>query len=88
MLEQIINLDAMEQAVSLFGSFDENIKIIEKEFDVSIISRGSSLKVVGEAENVSLAVRAVNSLLVLINKGRNTVRAEYPLRHWPCPGGK
>ena len=45
MLEQIINLDAMEQAVSLFGSFDENIKIIEKEFDVSIISRGSSLKV-------------------------------------------
>ena len=69
MLEQIINLDAMEQAVSLFGSFDENIKIIEKEFDVSIISRGSSLKVVGEAENVSLAVRAVNSLLVLINKG-------------------
>lgn len=69
MIEQIINLDAMEQAVSLFGSFDENIKIIEKEFGVSIISRGSSLKVVGDAENVSLAVRAVNSLLVLINKG-------------------
>lgn len=68
MIEQIINLDAMEQAVSLFGSFDENIKIIEKEFGVSIISRGSSLKVVGDAENVSLAVRAVNSLLVLINK--------------------
>lgn len=69
MIEQIINLDAMEQAVSLFGSFDENIKIIEKEFGVSIISRGSSLKVVGDAENVSLAVRSVNSLLVLINKG-------------------
>lgn len=71
MIEQIINLEAMEQAVSLFGSFDENIKIIEKEFGVSIISRGSSLKVVGDAENVSLAVRAVNSLLVLINKGEN-----------------
>lgn len=69
MIEQIINLDAMEQALNLFGSFDENIKIIEKEFDVSIISRGSSLKVVGEAEDVSLAVRAVNSLMVLINKG-------------------
>lgn len=69
MIEQVINLDAMEQAVSLFGSFDENIKIIEREFGVSIISRGSSLKVVGDAENVSLAVRAVNSLLVLINKG-------------------
>ena len=37
MIEQIINLDAMEQALNLFGSFDENIKIIEKEIDVSII---------------------------------------------------
>ena len=26
MFEQIINFDRMEQAVSLFGSFDENIK--------------------------------------------------------------
>ena len=30
MFEQIINVDRMEQAVSLFGSFDENIKLIEK----------------------------------------------------------
>lgn len=67
--EQIITFDAMEQAVSLFGSFDENIKLIEKEFAVSIISRGSDLKIVGDAENVSFAARAVNALLTLINKG-------------------
>ena len=67
--EQIITFDAMEQAVSLFGSFDENIKLIEKEFAVSIISRGSDLKIVGDAENVSFAVRAVDALLTLINKG-------------------
>ena len=67
--EQIITFDAMEQAVSLFGSFDENIKLIEKEFAVSIISRGSDLKIIGDAENVSFAVRAVNALLTLINKG-------------------
>ena len=67
--EQIITFDAMEQAVSLFGSFDENIKLIEKEFAVSIISRGSDLKIVGDAENVSFTVRAVNALLTLINKG-------------------
>ncbi|MFR7482912.1 MAG: PhoH family protein, partial [Eubacterium sp.] len=69
MTEQIITFDAMEQAVSLFGSFDENIKLIEKEFAVSRISRGSDLKIVGDAENVSFAVRAVNALLTLINKG-------------------
>lgn len=67
--EQIITFDAMEQAVSLFGSFDENIRLIENEFAVSIISRGSDLKIVGDAENVSFAVRAVNALLTLINKG-------------------
>ncbi len=67
--EQIITFDAMEQAVSLFGSFDENIRLIEKEFAVSIISRGSDLKIVGDAEKVSLAARAVNALLTLINKG-------------------
>lgn len=59
----------MEQAVSLFGSFDENIKIIEKEFDVSIISRGAELKITGEAENVSLAARAIGGMMNMISKG-------------------
>ncbi len=71
MIEQIIEFEAMEQAVSLFGSFDENIRLIENEYGVSIISRGSDLKVMGEAENVSKAVRALNSLLVLIGKGES-----------------
>ena len=69
MYEQIINVDRMEQAVSLFGSFDENIKMIENEFSVAVVSRGSELKVTGEAENVSRASKAINGLLTLINKG-------------------
>lgn len=69
MFEQIINIDRMEQAVSLFGSFDENVKLIEKEFSVSVVSRGSDLKITGEPENVSAAARAVGGLLTLINKG-------------------
>ena len=59
----------MEQAVSLFGSFDENIKMIEKKYSVSVVCRGADLKISGEPENVALAVRAVNGLLNLINKG-------------------
>lgn len=69
MAEQIITFDAVEQAVSLFGSFDENIRLIEDEFGVSVISRGSDLKICGSEEQVSLAVRALNSLLVLIKNG-------------------
>lgn len=69
MFEQIINVDRMEQAVSLFGSFDENIRLIEKEFSVNVISRGSEIKITGEAENVAKASRAINGLLTLVNKG-------------------
>lgn len=69
MFEQIINFDRMEQAVSLFGSFDENIRLIENKYSVNVISRGSDLKVTGEAENVAKAARAINGLMVLINKG-------------------
>ncbi|MBQ5565379.1 MAG: PhoH family protein [Clostridia bacterium] len=69
MTEQIINIERMEQAVMLFGSFDENIKLIEKEYDVKVIVRGSELKVCGDVEKVSLACKTIDSLLSLINKG-------------------
>lgn len=69
MFEQRINIDRMEQAVALFGSFDENIKLIEKEYQVAVLGRGSELKVSGEPENVARAVRVIESLLTLINRG-------------------
>ena len=69
MAEQIINVDRMEQAVSLFGSFDENIKLIEKTFSVTVISRGADIKVTGDDEAVSKAVKAINGLLTLLNRG-------------------
>ena len=69
MYEQIISVDRMEQAVSLFGNFDENIKLLESHYEVKVISRGSEIKITGEAESVSKAVKAVNGLLLLINKG-------------------
>ena len=59
----------MEQAVGLFGSFDENIRQVQEKFRVDVVSRGSELKVIGEPEDVDKAVRAINGLLMLINKG-------------------
>lgn len=69
LFEEIINIEKLEHAVGLFGSFDENIKIIENEFDVNVISRGSELKITGEAENVELASRAISGLINIISKG-------------------
>ena len=54
MFEQVLSIDRMENAVSLFGSFDENIRLIESEFSVTVLNRGSDLKISGEAENVDL----------------------------------
>ena len=59
----------MEQAVALFGSFDENIKLIEKAFAVDVRSRGSDIKITGEPDDVSKAVKTVNGLLMLLNRG-------------------
>ena len=69
MFEQTINIDRMEQAAALFGTFDENIKLIQNEYMVSVVCRDSELKVSGEPENVSRAARVIESLLNLINKG-------------------
>ena len=71
MSEQTINIDRMEQAVALFGSFDENVKLIEKEYEVSIIGRDSEFKVTGEPEQVAKAGRVIESLLTLINRGES-----------------
>lgn len=69
MFEQVLSIDRMENAVSLFGSFDENIRLIESEFLVTVLNRGSDLKISGEAENVAKATTAIERLLALINKG-------------------
>ena len=69
MVEQTLSIERMEHAVSLFGSFDENIKLIEKEFSVSILTRGSEIKIQGDEENTDKAKRVLEKLLYLLNKG-------------------
>ena len=71
MTEKIISIENMEAIASLFGSFDENIRMIEREYGVSIVSRGSDLKIIGDEEGFFAAQRAINSLLNLIAKGES-----------------
>ena len=69
MTEQIIPVERMEQAISLFGSFDQNARLIEQHYAVHIVNRDTELKITGEPEAVAKAVRAVEGLLQLINRG-------------------
>ena len=69
MAEYIVNLERAGDDTALFGALDENIKEIEKSFNVAVINRDTTVKITGDEENVYLAQKAVEELLRLINKG-------------------
>ena len=70
-MEQRISLERMEEAVSLFGSFDENVRLLENEFHVTVVNREEQLIISGEPEDTMLAEKAIEALLRLISKGEN-----------------
>ena len=59
MIEQTVSMERVEEAVNIFGSFDENIKIIEHELSVSVVNR----------DNVIYGVKAIEGLLELSGRG-------------------
>ena len=70
MIEQTVSMERVEEAVNIFGSFDENIKIIEHELSISVVNRDGSLKIAGEnGENVIYGVKAIEGLLELSGRG-------------------
>ena len=69
MIERIVNAERVEDLIAVFGSFDENIKRIEESLGVSIVNRGTELKVSGEAEAADKAARTLEGLLSLAAKG-------------------
>ena len=69
MAEKSMSVDRMEYIISVFGSFDENLRIIENELNVRIADRDSELKISGDDEDIMYAERAINGLLTLAAKG-------------------
>lgn len=67
--EHIIEVERMEQAVSLFGSYDANTRLIEQAYGVNILIRDTEIKISGEQPGVMMAAKAVNGLLHLIERG-------------------
>ena len=69
MSEVVINLENIEQALSLFGNYDENINLLQRQYNVAILNRGSDIRIRGEEEAVTKAKSAVETLIALIKKG-------------------
>ena len=71
MIERSIEVERMEHVISVFGSFDQNLRLIESELSVKILDRDNLIHISGEEENVMLAEKAINGLLALAARGEN-----------------
>jgi len=63
-----LNVDSMEEIAGLFGTFDENVRLIEDETGAKVIARGTELKIEGTEEEVMLAQKVINELLAKIQR--------------------
>ena len=68
-MERIISAERVEDILNVFGSFDQNLHIIEKEWNVCVTDRDAELKISGEPEDVVSAEKAVQNLLMLAARG-------------------
>ncbi len=78
-IEERINVEELEHQMQLFGNFDENIKIIEKNYSVRIIVREGNIKILGIEDEVTIVKSIIVKLLDSIknNKPITTQSVEY-----------
>ena len=69
MAERIIQVSNVDEISALFGSFDENINFIQRQYGVAVLSRGTDIRISGEEDGVRRAESAVKTMLDLIKKG-------------------
>ncbi|PEO51428.1 PhoH family protein [Bacillus toyonensis] len=72
MAEQLVEmnqqLENTNEAIALFGVNDAHLKVMERELNVSIVTRGETVHVSGADENVTLVEKILQQLLVVIRK--------------------
>ncbi len=69
MAERVIQVSNVDEISALFGSFDENINFIQRQYGVAVLSRGTDIRISGEEDGVRRAESAVKTMLDLIKKG-------------------
>jgi len=82
MIQRQIEVDRIEQVINVFGSFDQNLRIIEEELDVEILDRDNSIHISGDPEKVMYAEKAIKGLLSIAARGEavDTQSVRYVLK--------
>ena len=64
-----LQLESPNEAAELFGVNDSNLKLLESELSVNIISRGETISIAGNEENLESADEILHALLAIVRKG-------------------
>ncbi len=59
-----------DEALSLFGKYDENLKVLEDKLGVRITARGCEISLSGEERKVKESFRLLEKAISLVRKGR------------------
>ncbi len=69
MAEKIWNAPQPDEIAAVFGSYDTNINLIQKQFQVVIVNRNTGIKISGSEENIEKAEQALDILLQNVRRG-------------------
>lgn len=64
-----IQLKHPDDVLSLFGTNERHLKLLEQECDVTIHARTEVIQIIGQEANVELARLVIQALLVLVGRG-------------------
>ena len=81
-IEKRINMNEFNYTAELFGNYDENIKIIEEIFQVSIVSRQGEVVILGNVEKVKTVEQLIHKLIEILNSGESldTQKIKYAIK--------
>lgn len=68
-MEKILQAQTVDEIIAVFGSFDFNVKLMEKAFGVKITNRGEVIKITGEDSACEKAANVFENLFALFNNG-------------------
>lgn len=69
MAESVIKVDSVDEIRTLFGSFDENINILQRQYGTAVLSRGTDIRISGDESGVRRTESAIRALIELVKKG-------------------
>ncbi|MBQ8297066.1 MAG: PhoH family protein [Ruminococcus sp.] len=70
MSEKFVSVSNPEQLSGLFGHLDENLNRIQKEYNVIVVSRGDTIKIIGDESNAESAAKAIEALIKINSSGQ------------------